>query len=201
MAPESPRSVTARVGLQRTAQVGRRGGGRPRRIDPAEVPAWIPRGRFGPRRARVEQCPAVLRAEVVYDWLLCERRTLAPGWAATLEWKPFGTLDHRCLVSVEVRTNAVWRHGRLFFRCSPCGRLATRLYVPAEGASARCRRCWGLSYASQSWSYAWTGWLGRVLGPSAYATTRIRRDERRRRSQSRYLLRRSAQIGASSQKP
>lgn len=58
-------------------------------------------------------------------------------------------------------------------------RRATRLYVPVFGVAPRCRRCWGLSYASQSWSYKRVGLLGPLYGQVAYATTRIRRAKRR----------------------
>src|SRR5229473_1410253 len=60
---------------------------------------------------------------------------------------------HRWSLKVEVLPNPIWRRGRLFYRCPACGRRATRLYVPFSGLQPRCRRCWGLSYESQSWSY------------------------------------------------
>lgn len=88
--------------------------------------------------------------------------------------------------------SAVWRRGRLFFRCSECRRLLTRLYVPIAGLEPRCRRCWGLSYVSQSWSYKSVGFLGKALGPIAYVTTLARRNQRRGAAQARYAARRQA---------
>jgi hypothetical protein len=76
--------------------------------------------------------------------------------------------------------NAVWRRGRLFFRCPACQGRVTRLYVPIAGRQPRCRRCWGLSYESQSWSYKATGMLA-FLGPAAHVTTLERRERSRLR--------------------
>lgn len=59
--------------------MGNRGGLRPRRIIPGQVPAWVSGGRWGLRRARVEQCAAVLAAELVYDRLLRDGEQLRPG--------------------------------------------------------------------------------------------------------------------------
>jgi len=43
----------------------RRGGWRPRRhVTRSRAAVWVPSGRWGPRRARVEQC-VTLRAELV----------------------------------------------------------------------------------------------------------------------------------------
>ena len=166
-----------------------RGGRRRRYVIPGEVPAWISSGRWGPRRARVEQC-ARITAELVYAKLVCDGKSFGPGWRATLSWSPNGTDGHSWDVDAEVVANAVWRRGRLFFRCRHCARRATRLYVPVGGLEPRCRRCWGLNYESQSWSYKPTGILGAVFGPVAYATTAARRLERRAAAAIRYQARR-----------
>ena len=144
--------------------MGRRGGRRPRRL-PAGVPVSSS-GRWGRRRAHVGQCTAILAAELVYGKLICDGKTFAPGWCATLEWKPEGPSGPCWTIRAEVVPNAVWRRGRLFFRCAHCQQRATRLYVPVVGLQPRCRRCWGLSYESQSWSYKACGFL-RSLGPVA----------------------------------
>jgi len=64
------------------------------------------------------------------------------------------------------------------------------LYEPIVGVEPRCRRCWGLSYESQSWSYKPTGPFGPLFGPVAYVTTLNRREERRLAAQTRYKERR-----------
>jgi hypothetical protein len=166
--------------------MARRGGRRPRQV-PSDVPVSSS-GRWGRRRARVGQCAAILAAELVYDKLVREGATLAPGWRAVLAWKPDGS-GASWDVGAEVLANAVWRRGRLFLRCSHCRRRATRLYVPVVGLEPRCRRCWGLSYESQSWSYKATGFLA-ALGPIAYATTLERRKQRRESARVRYEARR-----------
>jgi hypothetical protein len=62
----------------------RRGGWRPRRfVVPGQVPAWVSSGRWGPRRARVEEC-VTLAAELVYHALVCDGVPVAPGGHATL---------------------------------------------------------------------------------------------------------------------
>jgi len=131
--------------------VERRGGWRPRRhVVPGEVPVWAS-GRWGPRRARVGQCAGILPAELVYHTLVCDDVTLAPGWRASLSCTTASGLTF-FNIDAEVVRNAVWRRGRFFFRCPACQRRATRLYKPTANVQPRCRRCWGLSYESQSWS-------------------------------------------------
>ena len=175
------------VGI-RNGPMARRGGFRQRRyVVPGSVPAWVSSGRWGPRRARVEQCAAI-GAELVYHQWLCDGVPMCPGDRATASWTPHKP-GPTWTVNLEVLPNAVWRHGRLFLKCRKCGNRATRLYVPVEGAEPRCRRCWGLAYESQSWSYTPTGFL-RFLGPIAYATTLERRKKRRLASRTRYAERR-----------
>ena len=167
----------------------RRGGRRRRYVIPGEVPVWVSSGRWGPRRARVGQC-VTLGAEFVYGQLICEEQKFGPGWRATLSWTPHGGTGTSWDITAEVLPNAVWRRGRLFFRCAHCRRRATRLYVPVVGVEPRCRRCWGLSYESQSWSYKPCGMFA-CLGPIAYATTAARREERQLAARARYDARRA----------
>ena len=170
--------------------MARRGGRRPRHM-PSDVPVFSSSGRWGQRRARVEQCAAILAAELVYERMVCDGSQFGPGWRAMLSWKPHGDSGPSWNIEAEVLANAVWRRGRLFFRCARCERRATRLYVPVVGAEPRCRRCWGLGYESQSWSYCATGFWGRLMGPLAHATTFERRKERRQASRARYAARRA----------
>jgi hypothetical protein len=123
--------------------------------------------------------------------LLRSGMPLVPGWRGTLtvSWKEVPAQR----VEAEALPNAVWRRGRLFFRCSACGRRATRLYVPVLGQPLRCRRCWGLSYESQSWSYSDTGFMAHILGGSRVVcqiTTQRRREERQAAARQRYAERR-----------
>src|SRR5262245_54596721 len=158
----------------------RRGGWRLRRYSlPNQAPVWVPSGRWGPRRARVEQCAAVLGAELVYHRAICDGQTFGPGSHATLTRKPHGDSGPSWEIKAEVRPNAVWRRGRMFLCCPRCFRRATRLYVPVNGLEPRCRNCWGLAYESQSWSYKPVGFLGHVLVQSR--TRRPTHDVRRDR--------------------
>ena len=162
--------------------------GRPPHI-PSDVPVSSS-GRWGPRRVHVGQCAAILPAELVYGRLICDRESFGPGSVLALSWAPEGASGRRWTLEAEILSNAVWRRGRLFFRCPRCERRATRLYVPVVGLEPRCRRCWGLNYESQSWSYKPTGFLGALLGPVAHQTTETRRQERREAARARYAVRR-----------
>lgn len=103
-----------------------------------------------PRRARVNECWSILRAEAVYDQCLRERVALKPGWRATcaradsnrgrLEGRPFVVPQGGGLAQFDLAQRPA------FYRCPACGRRATRLYVPFSGWQPRCRRCWGLNY-------------------------------------------------------
>ena len=168
--------------------MGRRGGWRPRNfVIPDEVPMWTS-GLWGARRVRDYECAAVLRAELVYHQLICEGTELRPGWRAMLGWPVDG---QTWSVEAETVANAVWRRGRLFLRCPACRQRATRLYVPTLGLRPRCRRCWGISYESQSRSYKATGFLAALGIALAYETTDERRRQRRRAARERYAERRS----------
>lgn len=175
----------------------RRGGRRRRYILPSEAPVFVSSGRWGRRRARVNQCWATLRAEAVYDQFLRERvAALKPGWRATVRVQ-IRIADSNAVspwsLDVEVLPNPIWRRGRLFYRCPACARRASRLYVPLSELQPRCRRCWGLNYASQGWTYN-RGWpLDRVF---RRATTQEARAERRRAARLRYAERRALLFGA-----
>jgi hypothetical protein len=118
-----------------------------------EAPVWTNSGRWGPKRVQVTQCWATLKAEDVYTGPLRDDAARArPGARGTLEWRLSGRPVEQ-QVEWELRPNTVWRHGRLFFRCPRCARLATRLDVPTEDAGAACRRCFGLTYESRREDY------------------------------------------------
>ena len=136
-----------------------RGERRRRCVNPHEVEAWCS-GRWGPRRARVTECSAVLQAESLYTELLRNGpEHVRPGRRCALNW----TLPGRQVsIEVEVVANAVWRFGRVFLRCPKCGRRATRIYVPASDTSPACRLCWGLTYILTTASKL-QGW-----GPSGF---------------------------------
>jgi len=89
----------------------------------------------------------VLRAEDVYTSLLRGPEPVAAGGHGKVTWTPGA---RSFTADFEIHENRVWRHGRVFLRCSRCSRLATRLYVPTETAWLACRRCWGLTYQSRT---------------------------------------------------
>lgn len=176
-------------------QGGHRGGWCGRRsIGPGDAPVWVSSGRWGRRRARVAECVGVVRAEDVYAKLLTDSPpgTVGPGWRGhatfTLASGEGGERHFR----IEVRANPVWRMGRVFLRCPACDRRATRLYVPVADADLRCRRCWGLSYESQSWSYRSEVRVGALVFPLNLCrhTTQLHRDKRRQAARLRYAARR-----------
>ena len=161
---------------------------------PGKVPVWVLSGRWGPRRVRVEHC-VTLRAELVYGQMIYDGEQFGPGCRPMLSWKPHGDAEQSWDIRAEVMANAVWRRGRLFLHCPHCQHRATRLYVPVVRFEPRCRRCWGLSYSSQSWSYKPSGFLGCLLGPTAYVTTHERRRERHQAARARYDARRPFLLG------
>jgi len=159
-------------------------------VSPSEGSVWIAGGRWGPRRVRVHECVAILAAELVYSRLICDGVSLRPGGRFGLSWTPINGESKAWDIEAEVLPNAVWRKGRVFLRCPSCGGRATRLYVPRADLPPKCRRCWGLNYGSQTWSYKPTGWLGRLFGPMAYVTTSERRKQRQIAAKARYEERR-----------
>lgn len=140
----------------------------------------------------MSECAAILAAEVLYGKLVCDGVTFFPGCRVTFEWIPDDRSPASWRVEAEVLANAVWRRGRLFFRCAACGRRATRLYVPVVGVRPRCRRCWGLDYESQSWSYH-GDWWARI---PCYVTTEREREERQQAALARYDARRAFLVAA-----
>jgi hypothetical protein len=89
---------------------------RHRYVIPSEVPVCVMSGRWGPRRARVEQCH-YLAAELLYHQMVCESRPIGPGFRGSLTWTPTGS-SRSWNVDFETLANAVWRRGRLFLRCT-----------------------------------------------------------------------------------
>ena len=144
---------------------------------------WVPSGRWGPRRVRTTECAGILAAEMLYHALVCDSVPLRPGWSASLSCT-VGAVEFSN-IRAEVISNAVWRRGRLFLRCPACDRRATRLYVPIVNREHKCRRCWGLSYPSQEWSYRSTGWWGAAFGSPYRINTDNKRDARRREARER----------------
>ena len=143
-------------------------------------------GRWGRRRVHVSQCAAVLKAEQIYERSILEDSSCGPGFSRTLSWNPQGDAGPSWSVEVEIRANAVWRRGRPFLVCPGCRRRATRVYVPVAGLEPRCRRCWALSYETQSWNYKG------VYGKIARGTTAIWREDGRRAARARQAARRQA---------
>lgn len=160
-----------------------------------DAAVWCPSGRWGPKRVQVSLCLAVLRAEDAYTGLLRDDAARArPGARGSVEWTVRSRSGRSASLSAdwELRANAVWRHGRLFFRCPRCTRPATRLYVPCEDTGAACRRCWGLTYESrQERNYkAGRSFLGMALGSVAHSLTDTARTLRAEASAERYAERR-----------
>jgi hypothetical protein len=166
-----------------------RGGRRARRfILPSDAGVFVRGGRWGPRRARVGECAFVLHAENFYADALRRGRPLFPGIRGVVTCQTDAAAEgFTHVLPFEVVANHLWRQGRWFFLCPACQGRASRLYVPLAGLDARCRRCWGLSYASQSWCYR-PDWARTVN----YVTTLHARCERRRAARQRYRERRLA---------
>jgi hypothetical protein len=176
-----------------------RGGRRRRSIRPEHgARVNCPGGRWGPRRVRTGECCAVLKAEDVYTALLADDAArLRPGSRGT------GTISvagRNHTAWWEVRSNAVWRRGRVFLLCGRCDRRCTRLYLPLETSWLACRRCWGLTYGSRTLAnYKSTPWgRGRFSGlfgttqrDWALLHTEERRQERSEASRQRWEKRRA----------
>jgi len=159
-----------------------------RQIRPGrDAQAWCG-GRWGPRRARVDECAHVVKAEDVYTSLLASDATGAALRQAG------NVIAVGQLVAWELRPNRIWRLGRVFLRCPRCSGPSTRLYAPQSGAQLACRRCWGLSYSSRQNSYRRAGWSA-LFGTMGAAQTQHARDERRAAARARYESRRQAREG------
>jgi hypothetical protein len=126
----------------------KRGGRRRRCLTRAELAVCCPGDRWGPRRTRVTECWGVLRAEELYTGLLVENASaVRPGSRGTATYN----LEGRDVTAKwEIRQNAVWRRGRVFFACPRCGQRCTRLYLPLADSWLACHRCWGLTYNSRT---------------------------------------------------
>lgn len=155
-------------------------------------------GRRGRKRVRVNQCLEVLCAEDLYSDLLSDRtKQVGPGSRGTVECRVGGSVH---TANWEVRANAVWTFGRVFFFCPRCQRRCSRLYVPcASFWPFACRTCCGLTYTSQSQlnykNSLWgRGQFARMWGMSqrdyAYEITSELRSNRRKRSRVRWAKRR-----------
>lgn len=168
--------------------------GRERWIYPGDAPVWVSGGRWGRRRVRVTECQ-VAKAEDLYTAMTRRGHEIGPGSWGSVKWR-FG--DTEVNADWEIRDNHVWRHGRTFFRCGRCGRLATRLYMalPAVPAWFACRRCLGLTYASRTTnnykdrSFLGFGGLGLTHRRSAQIITHGERERRREASLARQAERR-----------
>jgi hypothetical protein len=186
-----------------------RGGRRRRWVTRDHAPVWCPGGRWGPRRTRVTECRAILRAEEVYTALLEHNAAgVRAGARGTATYQLEGRGD--VTASWEIRQNAVWRRGRVFLSCPRCCQRCTRLYLPLAHSWLACRRCWGLTYASRTLqNYKDSLWgrgdFARVFGTSqrdwAYQMTDDSRRERRRKAYDRWEVRRPYPAAASSQDP
>lgn len=175
-----------------------RGGARQRFVHRWTAPFWCPAGRWGPRRVRTNECQLRIRSEDLYVVLVrqaAKGQRLGPGCAGTSTYK----LQGRTLVANwEVRANSVWRFGRVFFRCCRCSRLCTRLYAPLAESELGCRRCYGLSYVSQTHqnykdSIWGRGHFANIFGTTqrdwAYMSTNERRSARREAAAERWRKR------------
>ena len=173
------------------------GAARRRWILPHEAAVSCPGGRWGRRRTRVTECWAVLRAEEVYTALLRDDASrVRPGATGTSTYTVEGREFN---ASWEVRQNAVWKRGRVFLQCPRCDTRCTRLYLPLCDSWLACRRCWGLTYASQTLqNYKDSPWgrgeFARMFGTSqrdwAFLTTYEKRTERLEASRERWGKRR-----------
>ena len=103
----------------------------------------------------------MVRAVDFYEALVRVRpEDLRVGRSARLDFELAG---REFTIQVEVTRNHVWRFGRLMLRCFNCGHRCTRLYLPTEACDLRCRRCWGLTYASRTLRNYKDGLWGRGL--------------------------------------
>ena len=156
-------------------EMTKRGGRRGRRITPSyragayQARVHCPGGRWGPRRVRTSECHAVLKAEDFYTALLKDdSERLGPGCLGSGSATVSG---RQHTAQWEVRSNSVWRRGRVFLICPQCLMRCTRLYLPLETSWLACRRCWGLTYGSRTLqNYKDTPW-GRGMFRAMFGTT------------------------------
>jgi hypothetical protein len=112
--------------------------------------AHVTDGRWGARRARVDECAAVARAEAVATGLQRARVAYGPGDTGHLRERVLGRVHVLTWMS---RPNRIWTHGRLYLHCPDCQQLVARLYLPTRDAQFSCRVCLGLTYASRQRNY------------------------------------------------
>jgi hypothetical protein len=109
---------------------------------PHEARVCCPGGRWGRRRTRTTECFAVLKAEDLYTALLRDKGgRVAPGSKGTAT-VCFKGKEHT--TSWEVRANAVWRRGRVFYISPTCTQRRTRLYLPSRRRGFPAGRVGGL---------------------------------------------------------
>ena len=156
-----------------------------------DAQAWVSSGRWGPRRARVTECWAVIKAEDIYTGLLRDNAARARPGERGSAGLSFPGRSGPEWIKWELRPNAVWRFGRAFLRCPRCKGRVTRLYIPSETAHPACRRCWGLTYESrQQGNYKTSGGLPPILSPLAKSMTVLARLRQAEASAKRYAERR-----------
>ena len=171
---------------------------RRRWIEHAHASVSCPTGRWGRRRVRVSECWAVTRVEELYTALLrLDASSIRPGARDVVFCKTRG--GKAVAAGWEVTENSVWQRGRLFLLCARCDRRCTRLYQPVLDSPPRCRRCWGLTYASRTLlnykdSLWGRGTFAKLFGTTqrdwAYQTTAQARVARRSASRERWAARR-----------
>ena len=168
----------------------RRGGYRPRKPNLVSAALWVTNGRWGRRRARTNEF-WTLFAEGVYDDLIRRGVEFGPGseLQTTVTLRGEGA---QWSVGLVVIDNPIWRFGRVLYVCPRCRVRTSRLYVSRNQPvrfGIGCRRCFGLSYASQKWSYRSTGTLGRLFGSPYLQNTEISRMHRLQAAKTRYAER------------
>jgi hypothetical protein len=112
--------------------------------------ARVTDGRWGARRARVDECAAVARAEAVAAGLQRAGISYGPGDTGHLRERVLGRVH---VLTWTSRPNRIWAHGRLYLQCPDCQQLVARLYLPTRDARFSCRTCLGLSYPSRQRNY------------------------------------------------
>jgi hypothetical protein len=165
-------------------------------VVPGEVGAWVPDGRWGPRRVRTCECAAVVTAEDTFDVLLGQPRVkMRVGARGELRWR---VAEQVFKLEWSLRANSLSRIGRLHLSCPVCSRPVRRLYLAAPGTrTAACRSCLGLSYASRSLNYRDVGplrWLEMSSRDFAKRETALRRQAARRAARRRAEYRRGLRL-------
>lgn len=137
-----------------------------------------------------------MKAEDVYDRRLRDLRPYV-GTVGELCWWVAGRPLNLLWV---LRSNRLWRGGRVFLLCPDCRRPAARLYlVTADMPSPACRTCLSLAYESQTRNYRDDAGLLRAVGLScrefAKHETELKRQAARRVARERAARRRHPRVG------